>query len=75
MKRWHTVTMNELREIWREHELNGTITNGCTHATLEQRYGASNVKHIIGRGWYKLVERVMVSEAVRDQLVESENIK
>jgi hypothetical protein len=58
MKRWHVVTMNELREIWKEQQLAGVCYNGCTHDALVQRYGERNIKHKRGYGWYKLVERV-----------------
>lgn len=35
---------------------NGGIFNGCTDHYLRKKYGSENVKHILGKGWYKLTE-------------------
>jgi len=54
-RRWHIVPMSELREIWDAQTRAGICFNGCTHAALVERYGRGNIKHVMGRGWYKLV--------------------
>lgn len=54
-RRWHRVRMSELQEIWRAHREAGINFCGCTSVALLERYGAGNVKHVAGRGWYKLV--------------------
>ena len=55
-RRWHKVTMTELREIWASLKARGEWYNGCTDNELRRIYGASQIKHRRGFGWYKLTE-------------------
>lgn len=54
-RRWRRVEMDELEALWDARRAAGTIFNGCTHVDLHERYG-SDVKHVMGRGWYKLTK-------------------
>lgn len=53
-RRWRTVTMKELQALWEYQQAQGICFNGCTHAELISRYGVGMIKHIAGKGWYKL---------------------
>jgi hypothetical protein len=55
-RRWHRVEMPELETIWRVAQSENRVTNGHTHADLQAKYGADNIKHVLGHGWYKLVQ-------------------
>lgn len=57
MKRWRRVENNELNAIWDDLRERRQISNGCTHAELCRIYGAENVKHKMGVGWFKLTAR------------------
>lgn len=48
--------MEELRALWTDLQARGEWYDGCTHIALVQRYGAANLKHKLGHGWYKLTE-------------------
>ena len=54
-RRWHRVQMDELEAIWNDLRDRRLIYNGCTHVALVEKYGAGNLKHVLGHGWYKLV--------------------
>lgn len=54
MRRWHRVKWRELKEIHDYLNGRGINYNGCTQDELLRRYGAGNVKHISGSGWYVL---------------------
>ena len=54
-RRWHRVQMDELEAIWNDLRDRRLIYNGCTHVALVEKYGAGNLKHVMGHGWYKLV--------------------
>lgn len=56
-RRWHEVPVSELKAIWRAQRRAGFDFNGSTDAALVKRYGAANVRHRPGHGWYKLVAK------------------
>jgi hypothetical protein len=47
------VEMAELKEIWAAQQARGILYNGCTNAALCDRYGAENVRHVLGLGWFR----------------------
>lgn len=54
-KQWIRVEMAELEELWDARRKAGAMTDGCTHADLQAKYGADNVRHTMGVGWFKRV--------------------
>lgn len=46
--------MTELKAIWTEQARQRICFNGCTTDALVRRYGAKNLKHKSGVGWFKL---------------------
>jgi hypothetical protein len=56
-RRWREVTMEELRRVWEDLARRKILYSGCTHAELVRIYGAENIKHRMGYGWYKLTEK------------------
>jgi hypothetical protein len=53
-RRWRKVGTPELQILWAELRKQNICYNGCTHVALAMKYGPANLKHIMGRGWYKL---------------------
>lgn len=52
-KSWREVTDAELCTLWDDRKAAGRcIYNGCTDDWLRERYGAYNIKHVMGDGWY-----------------------
>jgi hypothetical protein len=50
---WRVVTLEQHRALtdwmlWKGRH----IFNGCTGTWLREEFGADNVKHVAGRGWY-----------------------
>lgn len=46
--------MEELQSVWADLKRRKLLYNGMTDADLRRIYGAKNIKHKLGRGWYKL---------------------
>jgi hypothetical protein len=60
---WRSVTDAEIRAVTLDAlKRKAMIFNGCTDAWLRQRYGADNIKFVLGDGWY-------VAEPVTDWVV------
>jgi hypothetical protein len=53
-RRWRRVRIEELRTLWAAQEAAREVFNGCTLAGLAATYGAENVRHVMGRGFFKL---------------------
>ena len=56
-RRWHKVPLFEVGEAIEGCKKTGKIFNGCVGVWLRRRYGDANLKHVMGRGWYKLVSK------------------
>lgn len=46
---WQWVTQAEIDKACHARP----VFNGCTHAYLRQDYGADNVVHVMGVGWFR----------------------
>lgn len=52
---WREIASEELRSLWNQWIVTEkrTIFNGCTDTWLREQYGAENIKHVMGDGWYR----------------------
>lgn len=50
---WSPVSSAETREIMQLCTAERRVFNGCTDAELCKRYGAENVRHVLGFGWLR----------------------
>ena len=48
---WQEVTQEEIYEVCH----NRFVFNGCTNAYLCDHYGADNITHIMGIGWFRKI--------------------
>jgi len=53
-RRWRRVRAGEIKQIRENLCARGTWYGGCVGYELVAIYGAENLKHVAGQGWYKL---------------------